>query len=126
MFRNPFRVSIKSFKPKGNLLWYDWSFLITLLEQWFRYCEYKYSKHSVNKHPEGIIKDMKLCKNLCKRIGEGYDTPGYKGLEYDLNSSSSEKRDIILRQMKYEEYMLKQDIELLTKTINKKLRTWWD
>lgn len=127
---------------------FDHSYLLTILEFKFSLMEDYFRNHGLASTSKKDAKRIQLCKNLCKRINEGYHDNVYmlhdkkwgsikmlideKGhLQFirensktpeDFQKESSEFRKL----MKKEQYLQKQDQEVLSQTMKKYMTGWWD
>lgn len=126
--------------------WWDHSYLLQAMEDWLTNAA---KKHSTSiwrsSNTPSIIKHMKTCAALCRRIRE--DEYAYPSIWPTISSeitwstfenNLSEMRIInklpdektyerfITKRYKHENEMRKADLELLTKLLNKHLLTFWD
>lgn len=121
--------------------WWDWIFIIQLLEAKLRWDAKHYKKHGHLISNEKQAKQMLIAAALCKRLADGnYNL--FFSKKWVPNSEEENKEGLFLfndhlegewigpfagdNWIKYEDYMIQQDLDYLFKILNKHLQTWWD
>lgn len=110
---------------------WDYSDLLKVMEFQLRSMEKCHGKDAWHEDSSICEKELKLASALCRRIQDD-DYVMNKRDMYDYGpelgpwARKSSKKGIDTKENKpYSEYMIKQDIELLTKLMNRKMRNWW-
>lgn len=89
---------------------FDFSFMLRILIKKLKLMEDGFRFHGVCVDAQKIFREIRKVRLLIERIeSENYTHKIFNKEDY-----------------RHSEYLIKQDIELFTKIINKKLRTWWD
>ena len=87
---------------------WDYYYFFKILEKKLELFEQTHT-NAIYLHWEPVAKNLKIAKNLCKRLSDEYDY-------YELANQDYKKV----------QYLQKQDIDLLCKIINKEVFKWWD
>lgn len=87
---------------------WDYYYFFKILEKKLELFEQTHT-NGIYLHWEPVAKNLKIAKNLCKRLSDEYDY-------YELANQDYKKV----------QYLQKQDIDLLCKIINKEVFKWWD
>lgn len=120
---------------------WDEYYLFRLLVFKFKLMENFYnSEHAISADRKHVASKVRICRLLCERLAEN-DYDSMLDLEYhsgDFNDFvrrvSNGQKTVTChtlghygdRWMKYEDYMMKQDVELLCRIMQKHILTWWD
>jgi len=133
----------------------DWDeyFLLAMLHKKFKNMEHYHKKYGISANAENVAHELMVCKNLCKRLMEEKYTNPYEernkphfewfheNFEKAMHSEPDENGLImitkhddpdepdgrwILPAHHHEEYLAKQDVELLAKYMMRCMRGWWD
>lgn len=103
---------------------WDWTYLIRILE--FKLTSMsKCMEHGYHVNGKKDARDLRVASALCKRIREDRYDESIENTEYQAfcpRRKDSAASDITW----YALFMMKSDIEYLTKLINKRLLYWWD
>ena len=132
---------------------WDHAYLFRMLEHKFSLMEKLFREHGHLVSADRNAHNIKICKNLCKRLHEGNYTnlyekrnnphsewfskkikesfckePNENGFITIVNHYEPDEPDSrwILPAHKHEEYLANQDVDLLCKLIQKHVRGWWD
>ena len=107
---------------------FDWCYLIEVFQHKLKLMEKFYkSDNTVCVDAERHTKSIKICRILCDRlIADDYmDCLGLEFTKFDKTGQQN-NLGICSDWLSYDDYMQKQDLELLCKLIRKNLFSWWD
>lgn len=93
--------------------WWDHSYLYRILRHKLYQIETEFISKGVAVHTENELKKIKICYLLLDRLAND-----------DYSNIIKEKN--IRKSFEKEEYMIKQDLDLLFNIMRKNIRTWWD
>lgn len=123
---------------------FDHAFLLYILEFKLNLMEYYFKNHGIALSSIKDSKRIKICKNLCRRLGDGYhdnvfikhyekwglpEFDGDMGLTHKnckTEEDCKQERFEFKKAIEKEEYLRKQDLKYLFKTMEKYILGWWD
>ncbi len=96
--------------------WYDYAFILRLLNYKFKQMEVNFAKYGMSTKNDKVIRQLKICKVLTQRL-----------MDDDYNDYPNDKFSLPTEKHKHTQiYMPRQDLDYLTKMMKKNLFFWWD
>lgn len=145
---NPFQAIRKLYWNIRNIIYwlsiiwrneqFDSGYLYEMLYHKFKLMEEFFdSKYAWTMDAPRHAHQLRICKNLCKRImDDDYTSPYDKYIEDHLKefvknfletmNTKSEFEDYIMAGYAHQDYMKQQDIDYLCMMIQKYVQEWWD